>query len=421
MKCVEARQLLSEYADGELDPIHAAKLEEHLSDCTECAMELQLLRAQIRCCAELSDVKLPDGFHEELMARIKASTQHSSAGSKTGMNWFSSWIEKAAQSRYRAVAGVAMVLLLAFVLSRAYPLVGGIGETTKSRPEGVPQVTMQSAEKKLELQDSYGRGALQPAGSLAPGKEAQSQSQSHSQPQQFSSVNLDTANVRALSGQRLEISQKLIKRGSLSLEVPEGSLDKAAQNVQSIVQAAGGYIENSSSSSETDKRGRLYFGLRVPEDRFDSVFEQLSRIGRVVSRSVNVSDVTEQFIDVQAQLRNKETQEQRLLEIMGKANTVGEILQVENELNRVRTDIDSLKQRLKYLENATAMSTIALTIAEPNALLPVGGGLLDSVVQAFMRAARGVLILAASLLPYAAAIAIVWWIIAKLLGRAAKS
>lgn len=388
MKCAEALALLSDYVDGTLEADYRVLLEQHLENCGECSRELELLRAQVEWCARLGQVPLPEDFHAQLMQRIGAlAAQSSNAGSVRMRRKLTEWFQ-----RYRAVASVLVIFALAFALSRVTPLL----QPGKSAQQLEQKVAEQAVKAPPRGAMSFSMTATDVAPSAGKGSYGQAATGSF------------PGGVVAV-GDPTVVGRKLIKHGSLNIEVPAGGLEGAARAVQSIVQGAGGYIENSSSSVESSGRGVMQFTLRVPADQFDLVFDRLAKVGKVLNQNVSASDVTEQFIDVQAQLRNKERQEQRLLELMGKATTVGELLQVENELNRVRTEIDSLKQRLKYLENATSMSTISVTIAEARVGLPFTGGILWAAWQAFVRAAQSMLILIASLLPYAAAVVLIWW------------
>ncbi|MGB9867639.1 MAG: DUF4349 domain-containing protein [Bacillota bacterium] len=389
MKCAEARALLSEYIDGTLEGDDRALLEGHLAGCAECSRELEMLRAQVAWCSSLGEVPLPGDFHAQLMQRIGSLAAQSSTAGSGKMQWrFTDWLQ-----RHRAVASVLVVFALAFALSRITPLIG-TKDSTRQMAQKAAETSSLSVKAPARVGVAYDMVTQEAKPAYG----------------EAGSVNFPAGIVAV--GDPTVASRRLIKHGSLNMEVPSGGLETAARAVQSIVQGVGGYIENSSSSVDAGGRGTMHFAVRVPSDQFDSVFGQLAKVGKVLNQNVSASDVTEQFIDLQAQLRNKERQEQRLLELMGKAATVGELLQVENELNRIRTEIDSLKQRLKYLENATSMSTISITLVEAKIGLPFAGGIIEAAWQAFVRAAQSVAIVIASLLPYAAAIALIWWAVA---------
>jgi hypothetical protein len=212
------------------------------------------------------------------------------------------------------------------------------------------------------------------------------------------------------------LERKLIKRADLQMEVPGDRVDETGRKIVTLVEMSRGFVQRSVTFTEDGKYRGMNFTLRVPEEKFASVLGELESLGKVLSRSIDSEDVTERYIDTQAQLKNKERQEQRLLEIMGKANNVGELMQVENELNRVRSEIDMLKGRLKYLEGATSYSTITVTVREARdgVVGPILPGFWDDVWQAFMRTFKNMAICLARLAPYAMLIGAVWLIYGKL-------
>src|SRR5690606_7535712 len=128
------------------------------------------------------------------------------------------------------------------------------------------------------------------------------------------------------------------------VEVPKGEVKPASVQAVNVIQANFGYVENSSTSQADDDRKEItsfFMIARVPAENFDKTVEDLTALGRVTREDITAQDITDTYVDLDARLRNKENQESRLLQIMGEARTVGEILQVEGELSRVRGDIES--------------------------------------------------------------------------------
>ena len=92
----------------------------------------------------------------------------------------------------------------------------------------------------------------------------------------------------------------------------------------------------------------------------------------VTSESVNSDDVTEQYIDLAARLKNAQLQETRYVEILQTAKTVEEMIQVETALANVRSTIESLTGQIQYLDSQTNFSTITITLSE-EPVITVGG------------------------------------------------
>ncbi|MGE5543181.1 MAG: DUF4349 domain-containing protein, partial [Bacillota bacterium] len=212
------------------------------------------------------------------------------------------------------------------------------------------------------------------------------------------------------------LDRKLIKRADLQVEVAKDKMDEAGRKVVTIVEMAKGFVQSSSMFTDAGKYRGLSFSLRVPENRFGAILGELEALGKVTSKNITSEDVTEQFIDTEARLRNKERQEQRLLEIMGKANNVGELMQVENELNRVRSEVDMLKGRIKYLQGATSYSTISMTMTEPRddvSTGPILPGFADEVWRAFTRTFKIMALTLARIAPYAILLGVGWLVYAR--------
>ena len=132
--------------------------------------------------------------------------------------------------------------------------------------------------------------------------------------------------------------------------------------VKAIISKHQGYISGENESS-TDYSLTNNLTIRVPSAKFDSLVEDIAHVAyKVDSKNVNLNDVTEEFIDIEARLKTKKEVEQRYLEILGKAQTVQDILLVEQQLGIVREEIEAKEGRLKYLQSQVSMSTLTLEI-----------------------------------------------------------
>ena len=160
----------------------------------------------------------------------------------------------------------------------------------------------------------------------------------------------------------------MIRTGYATVEVSK--LDPAITQVRALATKFGGYITNSSSSGGRDQVRAAMFEIRIPAQRYDEAVAALSSIGRVESTQTNAQDVGEEFVDVTARVENSRKLEARLVELL--ANRTGrlqDVLAVERELSRVRTEIDQLEGRIRYLKNRVALSTLTVNLHEPQPLI----------------------------------------------------
>jgi len=105
--------------------------------------------------------------------------------------------------------------------------------------------------------------------------------------------------------------------------------------------------------------------VRVPQDEFFSVFEQIKALGKVQSENAGSEDVTERFIDLEARLKSAQREEASLLSLLDRANLVSEILTIERELARVRTELEQVQGKLNFLERRVDLATITVFLSPP--------------------------------------------------------
>jgi hypothetical protein len=150
----------------------------------------------------------------------------------------------------------------------------------------------------------------------------------------------------------------------------------------------------------------------VRPPRLDGALEDLRKPGDVLSGSISGQDVTAEFVDVQARVKAKQVLEQRLLGIAAGASKVEDMLKVETELSRVRSEIEQLEGRSKYLEERARLSLIHVTAVSPNQTAePRAESFASKMRGAFRRGKEvavevlaGLVVLASFFLPLA-----FWW------------
>jgi hypothetical protein len=163
----------------------------------------------------------------------------------------------------------------------------------------------------------------------------------------------------------------LIRNATLSLVARDPRA--AAAKLTAAVTAARGYVSETGESVDELGSRSITLQARVPYDRFDRVMGEVEGLGRVAEKQIGAEDVTEEFVDSQARLRNLKRAEARLLEHLNRTGRLADVLLVEKELNRVRGEIEQLEGRLRFLTHRVAFSTLAVTISEaarPQAIVP---------------------------------------------------
>lgn len=218
--------------------------------------------------------------------------------------------------------------------------------------------------------------------------------------------------------------RKTITSVNMDLEVDNAS--RTVNNIIAMATAAGGYVSSSSvydTYYETNPRKEGYVTVRVPSENYTTFVKNVENLGDVTSESITGTDVTEEYIDLEARLNNLQKQEKRLTEILNMSTTVEEVLSVEKELERIRGEIDSLTGRLQYLDNRIDFATIDIRITEPTPITHSWGmrDALSSSVQGFVATVRAMVILVGYLLPIAIVFSVLIFIVLAIRRRVHKN
>ena len=152
-------------------------------------------------------------------------------------------------------------------------------------------------------------------------------------------------------------ARMLAWKASLALEVAD--VTNAALRAVALAEQNGGYLESRSDHSY----GGTTLKLRLPASAFTNALGALEALGRVESRRVESEDVTEQYVDVEARLKNKIVLRDRLRKLLDQATEVKDILAIETELNRVQGDVDSMEARIKALRGRVDFAVLDLHLS----------------------------------------------------------
>ena len=173
-----------------------------------------------------------------------------------------------------------------------------------------------------------------------------------------------------------ENPEKIIYSADATVETT--AFDESIAALQELIASNGGFIESSSvngSNYYDSARGRVSrrsatYTLRIPSDKFSALMTSLSTLGNVPYTYTYTENVTAQYYDVQARLTAYQAQETRLLEMMELAETVEDIITIEDKLTDVRYRIDSLQSSLNNWDRRVDYSTLNLTVQEVQVYTP---------------------------------------------------
>lgn len=173
----------------------------------------------------------------------------------------------------------------------------------------------------------------------------------------------------------------VIRSGTATMQVD--SLDRAIALVHGLARRVGGFIGSSTTQSGRGQVPAATLEIRMPAGRFEDAVDGLRPIGKVESVNVTAQDVGEEFVDVQARMANDHRLEARLIELVAqRTGKLSDVLAVEQELARVREEIERYEGRLRYLQSRAAVSTLTLSIHLPIPVVDEGSpGVMGEAVR----------------------------------------
>jgi hypothetical protein len=167
-------------------------------------------------------------------------------------------------------------------------------------------------------------------------------------------------------GTGVDVARRVIRTADLSIEAD--SPEVIQQRIAQLADAKGGFVVSADTSRWRGDDGAetttVNVVFRVPSATFDATLDELRRMGRHVSNEkVTGQDVTEEYVDLEARIRAQRAVEDSYLSILKDAKTIHDALEVQQKLGEVRTEIERVEGRRRFLENQTSLSTITAHIA----------------------------------------------------------
>ena len=159
---------------------------------------------------------------------------------------------------------------------------------------------------------------------------------------------------------------KVIRTGSLDLEVEEGAFQSTVERITAQTIGLGGYIAEATTSESSDSPSGS-ITVRVPGESFDQLVTDLRKLGDVKAVASKGTDVTAQLTDLAARERALVATRDRLNTVLAEADSVTDILAVQDRVTAVQVQIEQVQGQQQLLEDQTAFGTLAITLGEPGA------------------------------------------------------
>ncbi len=211
---------------------------------------------------------------------------------------------------------------------------------------------------------------------------------------------------------------KVVSNASLQIEVETGKFQAVFEQVRLLADKYGGYIISADSSASGKERMMRsgVIALRVPSQSLNGVLADAVALGKVTAQQVQSQDVTEEYVDLKARLKNAEAQEEALLSLMRQATTVEDTLRVRDVLSSVQGEIEQIKGRLNYLDEHSSYATLTVSLYETGMVVATTGGW--GFIEALREAARALvgtvnelIVFLGGALPVLVLLALIAWVV----------
>ena len=215
--------------------------------------------------------------------------------------------------------------------------------------------------------------------------------------------------VAAPSQGQSELDRKIIQTASLDLQVED--VAGAFREVGRIASTAGGFVLES-STSYTDERPQADITIRVPADQYESVLGELRGLAvKVEQENSKAQDVTEEYIDLQAQLRNDQAVESRYIELLDRAQNITEVLTVQDRLDQVRLEIERVQGRINAINTLSELVTISIHLRAEPAAEPKSEAKVDPLGAAGKSWEASLVFLRAVSAGFLVVVVFLWWLL----------
>jgi anti-sigma factor RsiW len=383
MNCDRYEDQIHLYVDHRLDKRETEDLLSHMETCDHCREMYQEMSALKDLLGGMQMKELPEGFKEELHVKLVEASEEKKA----------SWTQKIKERLWNgpkmkmavSFGGVAIAAVLVIgntgllsgispmdTYDASYDMAYEMAEEASEEPKVMmaePQMTkMEVGARNGDVAVTFDE-AITDAAAEETSNYALEAVPKNNQLFGASQVETEQSAQSSDTGVNDFKGRLIIKTANISMNVED--YDANSSEIYRMVEEMGGYISDSSSyyyiydqydSAANKKSG--YMTLRIPYQYFDQFTGQLEGFGEITNHSSNANDITKQYRDTSAEVKNLEVREAKLREIMGRAEEIKDIIEVERELSRVRSEINQYQSILTNWEDLVTLSTVTLNMTE---------------------------------------------------------
>lgn len=380
----EAEEVMA-YLDGALEPERAAALAAHLDACGECRalansfrqLTDRMLTFEVEPAPQSLNVIALEALDKPVASSVVAARQ---PFWKRVEFWNWPYLQRVPQNWAigSAIGAAAVVLLLIWAaipnLLRVQRPVGMSVDYAKAQDPG-PALTLGHPDASPTPAPRAAAGSRGGAPQFESGAREYQELLRHNE-QADLAENLDRATADKYS---VSVSESGDDEGTLaapdakgpmieqnvSLHIVPTSYDQASAAIEKMAAAHGGYVATLSASAQTGSARDISVELRIPVRQADAFIEDLRKLGKVVEETRSSDEVTAEYVDLQARLKAAKAAEQRLVELLGtRTGKLSDVLEVERELTRVRSEIESMQGQANVMLHQVNYATVKVELSE---------------------------------------------------------
>ena len=320
---------LMPYFDGQLDAAKASEIANHLETCEDCAAAVADAKGLSQ---QMTEWKVEDSS-QKMRESILTEMRLQERSKRFRQRW--AWWTKPRVWAYGLTGAVAALVLLTVAVPSLLrsrqpqaPIIAAL-----SPPSEEVVVSQDLLEGTFETET---RGRASAAYTQGAGAEKQTEAPS---------------------------GPMIIRSARLTILTKD--LDGSRARIETIARESEGYLDQLTAQGEVGSGRTLSATLRLPSGRTETALVELRKLGKVREESQNSSDVTSQYVDLQARLTNARNTEQRLTDLLReRTGKLPEVVDVEREISRVREGIERMQAQQKDMNNKVQFATIQVAVSE---------------------------------------------------------
>lgn len=351
MNCKDFKENISSYIDNELNEISNKEFELHFLNCSNCRREYEYMVDIVKNIRNQEQVELPDNYRFELNRKLKEAVKEDKK-----INW----------KVISSIAAGFIVMIISFsMLTDNFKFMNYKSEIT-SQDMAPKASNIEKHEENMALDTNQNIVMTSRKEDISNDvliDESKEKVTSFFESGSIEEVELeDSITEFGAMASRSSVGngRKSIKEAYLYIEIDE--LELVSQDIHKYIEENGGYIESFKAESgevREDISGKNYLiKIRIPANKFEETLEFLKGFGKLIDEESMLSDVTDQYYKMESNLRILNEQQVLLREILDKAESVSDILLVEDEIEKVQKEINAELGAIEKIEKSITLPTI---------------------------------------------------------------